>query len=115
MQYTDFMSIFRHGMCVAASLKRNSPPSILLRESYRDNGKVKTCAIANLSHWVPNRIDALRKALDGKLVSVGNDVWLWESSSRALESSLIFEPLPTQIGKEAWAFALPPLQAINGA
>ena len=30
---------------------RNSPPAILLRESYRDGGKIKKRTIANLSHW----------------------------------------------------------------
>ena len=36
-----------------------------MRESYRDEGKVKTRTIANLTHWAPERIEALRKALKG--------------------------------------------------
>ncbi len=42
---------------------RNSPPAILLRESYRENGKVKTRTLANLSHWSPDKIDQLRRVL----------------------------------------------------
>ena len=38
---------------------------MLLRESYRDNGKVKTRTIANLTHWAPERVEALRRALKG--------------------------------------------------
>ena len=37
-------------MYVATVPNRNSPPAILLRESYRLDGKVKTRTIANISH-----------------------------------------------------------------
>jgi hypothetical protein len=30
---------------------RNSPPAVLLRESYREHGKVKSRTLANLSKW----------------------------------------------------------------
>ena len=52
-------------MYIANVPNRKSPPAILLRESYRDEGKVKTRTIANLTHWAPERIEALRKALKG--------------------------------------------------
>lgn len=50
-------------MYVATVPNRNSPPAILLRESYRENGKVKTRTLANLSHWSPDKIEALRSVL----------------------------------------------------
>jgi hypothetical protein len=53
-------------MYIATVPNRKSPPAILLRESYRQNGKVKTRTIANLTHWAPERIEALRKALKGE-------------------------------------------------
>jgi len=37
--------------------------SVLLRESYREGGKVKNRTIANLSHCKPNEIEAIRLAL----------------------------------------------------
>jgi len=37
-------------MYVTSVPNRGSPPAILLRESYRDNGTVKTRTLANLSH-----------------------------------------------------------------
>lgn len=52
-------------MYVAVVPNRSSPPAILLRESYREHGKVKTRTLANLSHWEPPRIEALRRALHG--------------------------------------------------
>jgi hypothetical protein len=45
---------------------RKSPPAILLCESDRQNGKVKTRTIANLTHWAPQRLEALRKAFSGE-------------------------------------------------
>ena len=52
-------------MYVTAIPNRNSPPAILLRESYREAGKVKTRTIANISHLRPAQIEALRGALSG--------------------------------------------------
>jgi transposase len=52
-------------MYVTEIPNRNSPPAILLRESYRVDGKVKTRTIANLSHLRSSQIDALRSALSG--------------------------------------------------
>src|SRR5260370_32222981 len=43
-----------------------SPPAILLRESFRDGGKVRTRTLANLTSWAPERIDALRRTLKGE-------------------------------------------------
>jgi hypothetical protein len=53
-------------MYIATIPNRNSPPAILLRESFRENGKVKNRTIANLSHWPPARIEALRRLLGGE-------------------------------------------------
>lgn len=52
-------------MYVASVPNRNSPPAILLRQSYRLNGKVKNRTLANLSHWPAAQIDALRRVLQG--------------------------------------------------
>ena len=38
-------------MHIAAVPNRTSPPAILIRESYRENGKVKSRTIANISRW----------------------------------------------------------------
>ena len=52
-------------MYISSIPNRNSPPAVLLRESFRENGKVKNRTLANLSHWNPARIEALRRALRG--------------------------------------------------
>ena len=52
-------------MYVATVPNRSSPPAILLRESYRQRGQVKSRTLANLSHWDPARIQAFRRALRG--------------------------------------------------
>jgi len=52
-------------MYVTRVPNRGSPPAILLRESYRENGKVKTRTLANLSRWPEHKVDKLQRALKG--------------------------------------------------
>jgi hypothetical protein len=53
-------------MYIAIVPNRNSPPAILLRESFRQNGQVKNRTLANLSRWPAARIEALRRLLRGE-------------------------------------------------
>ncbi|MCY4435383.1 MAG: IS1634 family transposase [bacterium] len=52
-------------MYIESVPNRNSPPAILLRESYRDAGKVKKRTLANLSKWPPALVNDLRTLLQG--------------------------------------------------
>ncbi len=52
-------------MYVARIPNRGSPPAILLRESYREGGKVRNRTLANLSHWPEAKVDKLARALKG--------------------------------------------------
>jgi hypothetical protein len=52
-------------MYVTRVPNRGSPPAVLLRESYRDGGKVKTRTLANLSRWPEHKVDTLQRALKG--------------------------------------------------
>jgi transposase len=52
-------------MYVATVPNRSSPPAILLRESFRLHGKVNNRTLANISHWPPAQIQALRSVLKG--------------------------------------------------
>src|SRR5258707_15664321 len=52
---------------------RNSPPAILLRESYREGDKIKKRTLANLSHWPLGKIDALRRVLRGETFSARDE------------------------------------------
>lgn len=62
-------------MYVAVVPNRNSPPAILLREGYREGGKAKTRTLANITHWKPERIEALTRVLKGEFDGlVGGDV-----------------------------------------
>lgn len=45
---------------------RGSPPAVLLRESYREDGKTKKRTLANLSSWPAEQIDQLRAVLRGE-------------------------------------------------
>jgi hypothetical protein len=52
-------------MHIAKIPNRNARPSYLLRETYRDDGKVKNRTLANLSKLPVERIETLRAALRG--------------------------------------------------
>lgn len=55
-------------MYIEAVPNRNSPPAILLRESYRQDGKVRKRTICNLSDWPAAHIEGLRGVLKGGVV-----------------------------------------------
>src|SRR3979409_2075901 len=52
-------------MYVTSVPNRGSPPAVLLRESYREQGKVKTRTLANLSHWPEHKVETLKRARKG--------------------------------------------------
>jgi len=61
-------------MYVTVVPNRGSPPAILLRETYREAGKVKNRTLANLSKWKPEKIAALRAVLrDEQLLPAAKD------------------------------------------
>src|SRR6266496_1067517 len=53
-------------MYVVKVPNRASPPAVLLRESYREAGKVKNRTLANLSAWPEAKVDALSRVLKGQ-------------------------------------------------
>ena len=59
-------------MYIESVPNRNSPPAILLRESYRDGGKIKKRTIANLSHWPTEIVEGLRTLLKGGRVAAAD-------------------------------------------
>jgi transposase len=53
---------------------RQSPPAVLLRESYRENGKVKKRTLANLSKLPREAVERVREALSGQALAVKETV-----------------------------------------
>lgn len=61
-------------MYIEAVPNRSSPPAILLRESYRDKGKVRKRTLCNLTNWPAHLIEGLRALLkDGSVLPPGID------------------------------------------
>ena len=56
-------------MYIEAVPNRNSPPAILLREGYREDGKVKKRTLANLSQWDPQLIEHFRVQVLGRVTA----------------------------------------------
>jgi transposase len=55
-------------MYIESVPNRNSPPAVLLRESYRQNGKVCKRTLCNLSNWPVEHVEGLRGVLKGGTV-----------------------------------------------
>ena len=58
-------------MYIESVPNRDSPPAILLRESYREGGKVRKRTLLNLSDWPPERIAGFKTLLKGGTVIPG--------------------------------------------
>ena len=67
-------------MYVSAVPNRGSKPTILLRESYREDGKVKNRTLANLTKLPPHAVEALRRLLKGEALVSADEAFDIESS-----------------------------------
>src|SRR5512144_1504620 len=67
-------------MYVTRVPNRSSPPAVLLRESWREAGKVKTRTLANLSDWPEAKVEALRRVRRGEMLVVAGDRFAIERS-----------------------------------
>ena len=59
-----FSTMYNVAMYIATIPNRNSPPAILLREGYRENGKVKNRTLANLTKWPEQKVAMFRRLLN---------------------------------------------------
>ncbi len=94
-------------MYIEAVPNRDSPPAILLRESYRQDGKVKKRTLANLSCLAPEVIEGLKVLLRGGVaVPSAEEVFVVE---RSLPHGHVAAALTAarQCGAEAWFAAAP--------
>jgi len=59
---------------------RGSPPAVLLREAWREGGKIRKRTLANLSHWPEHKIESLKRLLRGETLVSAHDVFAVETS-----------------------------------
>ena len=59
---------------------RGSPPAVLLREAWREAGKIRKRTLANLSDWPQDRVESLRRLLRGESLVSPKDLFTIESS-----------------------------------
>jgi len=59
---------------------RSSPPAILLREAWREAGKIRKRTLANLSHWPEDKVEALKRLLRGEPLVAAHDIFAVETS-----------------------------------
>jgi hypothetical protein len=53
-------------MYIESVPNRKSPPAILLREAFREGGKIRKKTVANLTHWPEHLVKGLRHLLSGQ-------------------------------------------------
>ena len=82
-------------MYIATIPNRHSPPAILLRESYREGKQVKSRTLANLNHWPPARVEALRRTLRGELDGVAG---IEPTSDRIFGVLFVLKQLADRVG-----------------
>ena len=102
-------------MYVTRVPNRSSLPAVLLRESYRDGGKVKTRTLANLTDWPDAKVEALRRVLKGETAIVSADALRIERSlphghvaavlgmAKKLGLHKLLRGFPSRLGKLALA------------
>jgi len=61
-------------MYVETVPNRNSPPAILLRESFREGNQVRKRTLANISDWPASQIESLRRVLKGETFQTSGNV-----------------------------------------
>lgn len=62
-------------MYVAEIPNRGSKPTIIIREGYREDGKVKNRTVANITHWPADQINALKLVLKGKKIAAVGELF----------------------------------------
>ena len=60
---------------------RKSPPTVLLRRSFRRDGKTVKETLANLTHWPPNVVAGLERLVQGKTLVAFEDVFRVERTT----------------------------------
>jgi hypothetical protein len=59
---------------------RDSPPAVLLREGWREGGKVRKRTVANLSKWPKHKVELLRRLLRDEPLMAPDDIFSIERS-----------------------------------
>jgi transposase len=59
---------------------RGSPPAVLLREAWREAGKIRKRTLANLTHWPEQQVETLKRLLRGETLVAPRDVFAVEDS-----------------------------------
>ena len=99
--------MLRHG---SAKTCRRSP-AVLLRESFREGAKVRTCTLANLTHWPDAKVEALKRVLRGETLVTPADRFEIE---RALPHAHVAAVLGTVRALLSRRFAGPPRRDLRG-
>ena len=69
-------------MYIEAVPNRGSPPAVLLRESFRENGRVGKRTLANLSDWPTPLVEGFRTLLKGGVAVAAEGIRIRRAAAR---------------------------------
>jgi len=78
-------------MYVETVPNRNSPPAILLRESFREGKQVRKRTLANISDWPAAQIESLRRVLKGETFHRTLEAWISSAPCHTVTWPLYWE------------------------
>ena len=104
-------------MYIEAVPNRGSPPAILLRESFRHNGRVKKRTLANLSDWPTALVEGFRALLKGGIAVAAEGIGIRRAlphghaasvlgAIRAIGLDSFSPPCPSGIATSRWPSCL---------
>ena len=67
-------------MYIDAVPNRTSPPALLLRESRREGKRTIKRTLANITHWPPDVVEAIRRTLKGEALCSAEDLFVVDAS-----------------------------------
>ena len=67
-------------MYIDAVPNRTSPPALLLRESRREGKRTIKRTLANITHWPPEVVEAIRRTLKGETLCSAEDLFIVDAS-----------------------------------
>src|SRR5438552_18518501 len=105
-------------MYIESVPNRGSPPAILLRESFRDKGRVRKRTLANLSDWPSPLVEGFRTLLKGGVAVAAEGICIRRSlphgHAAAVLGTIRAIGLDRLLGKPIDKPLLPPAIALIG-
>src|ERR1700757_4654799 len=90
-------------MYIESVPNRGSPPAILLRESFRQDGRVRKRTLANLSAWPTALVEGFRTLLKGGVAVAADGIRIRRALPHGHAAAVLGENRAKQLQHARWA------------